>query len=183
MTTASLLTRRRGWLMLAAISVLTSEASHCRAADAVTTATNSEGPQFGITVYIAKPASEVWAALLTKDIVDKYHLVPLLKLEPKVGGRIAYGRDTALIEGVIKQFEPQKSLVHTFHFVGSKDPETTVIFDLAPEGDAMCRLRIVHIGFKEENQTFEDTVGGWPMIASSLKTLLETGKTLPWPKS
>jgi len=143
----------------------------------------SEGPQFGITVYIGKPASEVWAALVTKEVVDRYYLVPLLKLEAKVGGRIAYGRDTAMIEGVIKQFEPQRSLVHTFRFVGSNDPETTVIYEVTPEGEAMCRLRIVHIGFKEENQTFHDTVGGWPMIASSLKTLLETGKPLPWPKS
>lgn len=141
-----------------------------------------EGPQFGITVYIGKSASEVWAALLTKDIVDQYYLAPLLKLDPKVGGSIAYGRDTAMIEGVIKQFEPQKSLVHTFRFVGSSDPETTVIYELAPEGDAMCRLRIIHIGFKEENQTYAGIVGGWPMIASSLKTLLETGKPLPWPK-
>jgi uncharacterized protein YndB with AHSA1/START domain len=163
------------------MAVLTCGTSLCRGADVLEK--EIEGPKFGITTYIAKPASEVWAALLTKEVVDRYYLAPLLTLEPKVGGRIAYGnKDAAVIEGVIKQFEPQKLLVHTFRFAGSSDPETTVIYEVASEGEAMCRLRIVHVGFQEENQTYEDTIGGWPMIASSLKTLLETGKPLPWPK-
>jgi hypothetical protein len=47
----------------------------------------------------------------------------------------------------------------------------------------MCSLTISHTGFRAEDQTFSDITGGWPVIASSLKTLLETGRGLPWPKA
>ena len=46
----------------------------------------------------------------------------------------------------------------------------------------MCSLTVTHTGFKSEDQTFADVTGGWPVILSSLKSVLETGKGMPWPK-
>jgi hypothetical protein len=58
-----------------------------------------------------------------------------------------------------------------------------VTYDIEPGGDAMCVLYLTHSGFQSKNQTFTDITGGWPVILSSLKTLLETGKPLPWPNN
>jgi hypothetical protein len=40
----------------------------------------------------------------------------------------------------------------------------------------MCQLRVTHSGLTEEMS--EEIWGGWPMILSSLKSLLETGESL-----
>jgi uncharacterized protein YndB with AHSA1/START domain len=139
-------------------------------------------PEFNYTVFIAKPAKDVWSALTEKKIIDQYYLAPVHTLELKKGGRISYGAETELITGTIVELEEPKTLVHTFKFAGSDVPETRVAYVIEPIGDLMCSLTISHTGFKAEDQAFADVTGGWPVIASSLKTLLETGRGLPWPK-
>ncbi len=139
-------------------------------------------PEFHYTILIAKPAADVWSALTEKKMVDQYYMAPLHTLELKKGGKISYGVDKEMIIGTITEFEASKTLVHTFKFAGSEDPETRVAYEIKAIGDAMCSLTISHTGFEAENQTFADISGGWPVIASSLKTVLETGKSMPWPK-
>ena len=139
-------------------------------------------PEFHYTILIAKPAADVWSALTEKKLVDQYYMVPLHTLELKKGGKISYGVDKEVITGTITDFEAPKTLVHTFKFTNKENTETRVSYDIKPIGDAMCALTISHTGFEEKNQAFSDITGGWPIIASSLKTLLETGKSMPWPK-
>jgi len=138
-------------------------------------------PELHCTLFIGKPAQEVWDALVTKETVDRYYLAPLHTLELKEGGKISYGKETEMITGKILEIDATKKLVHSFSFAGSEDPETKVTYEIDAVGEKMCSLTITHNGFEEENQTFANISGGWPVIASSLKTLLETGKTLPWP--
>jgi uncharacterized protein YndB with AHSA1/START domain len=151
--------------------------------------TKPSGPELNITLFIGKPLPEVWKALSDKTIVDQYYMVPLITLEPKVGGKIAYGPGSeAMITGKVTKWEPPDPegkkpaiFAHTFVFVGDKEPETLVSYELRPMGDAMCVLTINHSGFKGESQTFADASGSWPQVVSCLKTLMETGKQLPFP--
>lgn len=139
-------------------------------------------PEFHYTIFIAKPAKDVWSALTEEKTIDQYYMAPVHTLEMKKGGKISYGGENELISGTIIEIDEPKTLVHTFKFAGSEDPETRVTYQIKPIGDAMCSLTISHTGFKAEDQSFADITGGWPVIASSLKTLLETGHSLPWPK-
>lgn len=139
-------------------------------------------PEFHYIIFIAKPAADVWSALTEKKTIDQYYMAPVHTLELKKGGRISYGGDKELMGGTITEIEAPKTLVHTFRFAGSDDPETRVAYKIESIGEAMCSLTISHTGFKAEDQSFADITGGWPVIASSLKTLLETGRTLPWPQ-
>jgi uncharacterized protein YndB with AHSA1/START domain len=139
-------------------------------------------PEFHYTTFIAKPAKDVWSALTEKKTIDQYYMAPVHTLEMKKGGRISYGGEAELISGTITEVDIPKKLVHTFKFAGSDDPETLVTYEIKPIGDSMCSLTISHTGFQAEDQTFADITGGWPVIASSLKTLLETGNKLPWPQ-
>ena len=41
----------------------------------------------------------------------------------------------------------------------------------------------VHGGFGDDERTFKDIAGGWPVMLSNLKTILETGDGLPWPRA
>lgn len=139
-------------------------------------------PEFHYTIYIAKPAKDVWSALTEKKTIDQYYMAPVHTLELKKGGRISYGADAEIITGTITELEAPKKLVHTFKFSTSDEPETRVAYEIKPIGDLMCSLTISHTGFEAEDQSFADISGGWPVIVSSLKTFLETGSALPWPK-
>jgi hypothetical protein len=53
-----------------------------------------------------------------------------------------------------------------------------VSFDIEPLGD-MVKLTVVHDGFAPGSAVMPGISEGWPRLMSDLKTLLETGDTLP----
>ena len=55
-----------------------------------------------------------------------------------------------------------------------------VIWEIEPVEDS-CRLTVTHDQLREDANN--ELYGGWPMILSGLKTLLETGQTLTTPGS
>ena len=142
-------------------------------------------PVFTYKVFIGAPIEKVWEAITTAEIVSKYHMVPLTKIELKKGGAMVYGEgDPPSIAGTITELESGTKLVHTFVF-GHRpdDPPSSVTYELeAMEMNAMCSLTLTHDEFPDETPTYCDVRGGWPTILSELKSLLETGKGLPWPK-
>jgi hypothetical protein len=56
-----------------------------------------------------------------------------------------------------------------------------VTWEIEPIGDDSCRLTVVHDQLRKGAS--DELYGGWPMILSGLKTLLETGETLTTPGS
>ncbi len=54
-------------------------------------------------------------------------------------------------------------------------------WEIEPVGDDSCRLRVTHDQLPEGANS--ELWGGWPMILSGLKTLLETGEDLTTPGS
>jgi hypothetical protein len=53
-----------------------------------------------------------------------------------------------------------------------------VTFVMEPVGQ-MVKLTVVHDGFESGSTVVEMVGEGWPHILSHLKTLMETGETLP----
>ena len=52
--------------------------------------------------------------------------------------------------------------------------------EIEPIGDS-CRLTLTHDQLRDDAPA--ELYGGWPMVLSGLKTLLETGETLTTPAS
>jgi hypothetical protein len=52
-----------------------------------------------------------------------------------------------------------------------------VTWEIEPLGET-CKLTLVHDDFPRETLTFRSVGSGWPMVLSSLKSLLETGEAL-----
>ena len=61
-----------------------------------------------------------------------------------------------------------------------REGTSRVTFEIEPIGDS-CRLTVTHDQLREgaNNQLY----GGWPMVLSGIKTLLETGEILTTPGS
>jgi hypothetical protein len=55
-----------------------------------------------------------------------------------------------------------------------------VTWEIEPIGDS-CRLVVIHDQLREDAN--KQLYGGWPMVLSGLKTLIETGEMLTTPGS
>jgi uncharacterized protein YndB with AHSA1/START domain len=83
------------------------------------------------------------------------------------------------LEGEILEVDRPSRLVHTFHVLhepeAAHDAPSRVTWEITPMGEA-CRLRLAHDDLGDATRVY--VTGGWELILSSLKTLLETGQPL-----
>ncbi|HXV57358.1 MAG TPA: SRPBCC domain-containing protein, partial [Gaiellaceae bacterium] len=106
-----------------------------------------------------------------------------------------FGVTIADPEQVVLESEPYRRLSYRWHSftpelaeaIGLGDdargriaaePRSQVSFELEPLGD-LVKLTVVHDGFEPGSAVASMVSQGWPRILSDLKTLLETGETLP----
>jgi uncharacterized protein YndB with AHSA1/START domain len=89
-----------------------------------------------------------------------------------------------LCEGENLEVDPPRRLVQSFRALWSDDVKaeatSRVTWEIEPIGDS-CRLMVTHDELREGAN--DELYGGWPMILSGLKTLLETGEKLTTPGS
>jgi hypothetical protein len=64
--------------------------------------------------------------------------------------------------------------------VAAREGPSRVPWEIEPVGDS-CRLTVTHDQLRPDGNG--EIYGGWPMILSGLKTLLETGESLTTPGS
>ncbi len=91
--------------------------------------------------------------------------------------------------GEVEEIEKQKRLVLKWRneFMPEVKAEgySRCVLELVPAGDAM-KLSVTHEMEREHSKLIEGVSGGWPLIFSSLKSLLETGESLEstrkWPE-
>jgi uncharacterized protein YndB with AHSA1/START domain/DNA-binding transcriptional ArsR family regulator len=90
-----------------------------------------------------------------------------------------------IAEGENVEVDPPRRLVQTFTALWSDDVKSEgtsrVTWEITPIGEDSCRLTVVHDQLREGANG--ELYGGWPMILSGLKTLLETGEDLTTPGS
>lgn len=86
------------------------------------------------------------------------------------------------IEGTVIKSEPGRRLVLTQRFLwdprAAAERPSRITYEIK-ESDETCRLTVTHDDFVDGSAAYAATVGGWPWIASGLKTVLETGSGLP----
>jgi DNA-binding transcriptional ArsR family regulator len=89
-----------------------------------------------------------------------------------------------LIEGENVEVDPPRKLVQTYRALWSEDAKregtTRVTWEIEQVADS-CQLTVIHDELREDASP--EIYGGWPMILSGLKTLLETGELLTTPGS
>src|SRR5262245_45663595 len=82
------------------------------------------------------------------------------------------------------EVDPPRRLVQSMTALWSDDVKaegtSLVTWEIEPVGDS-CRLTVVHDQLRPDGNG--EIYGGWPMILSGLKTLLETGEQLTTPGS
>ena len=87
---------------------------------------------------------------------------------------------TVQLVGKVIEVEPPKRLVISWANESQKDdPSKTsrVTFDVEPQGD-MVRLTVSHDDLEAGGGMEKGIRRGWPLVLSSLKSFLETGKAI-----
>ena len=92
--------------------------------------------------------------------------------------------EQAILAGENLEVDAPRRLVQSFNALWSEDVKAVgtsrVTWEIEPVGDS-CRLVVTHDQLREGAN--DQLYGGWPMILSGLKTLLETGEPLTTPGS
>ncbi|PLT30766.1 SRPBCC family protein [Peribacillus deserti] len=145
-------------------------------------------PAFVYVTYIAATIDEVWQRITDGEFTKKYFFGRIVKSDWKEGSRVAYlledgGLD---VSGKILKIERNRLLSFTWEGAADDTPRETpyvVTFDLKPQSGAV-KLTLRHenllpVDYVEADDTFAGLNNGWPAILSNLKSLLETGKTMP----
>jgi uncharacterized protein YndB with AHSA1/START domain/DNA-binding transcriptional ArsR family regulator len=139
-------------------------------------------PKHVYEVYIRTTPERLWQAITDPAVTEAYYFNSRIQSDWQPGSpfemRQADGRLD--IDGEVIEAEPPRKLVHSFNLRWDpdvNDPPSRVTWEITPMGET-CRLSLVHDGFASETRTFSETGGGWSLILSSLKSLLETGEAL-----
>lgn len=138
---------------------------------------------FTHTLYIDATPDEIWKAITDESYTSRYFYGSRVGSDWKVGSPVTYrsAEGTPQIEGKVLAVEPGKKLSMTQRYLfdpRAKDEEFEVTYEIEASGPT-TRVTARHEGFTNGSAALEDAQGGWPWIASGLKTLLETGKQLP----
>jgi uncharacterized protein YndB with AHSA1/START domain len=138
-------------------------------------------------VYIKTTPERLWEAITDDEMKQKYTFGVGITSDWTPGSRyesVHPGAGVAISEGENLEVDPPRRLVQSMVALWSEDVKregtSRVTWEIEPVGDS-CRLTVTHDQLREDANG--ELYGGWPMILSGLKTLLETGELLTTPGS
>ena len=137
-------------------------------------------------IYVKATPERVWEAITDPELRATYSFGVQVQSDWTTGSsyRSHVPGAVDIAEGENLVVEPPHLLVQTFNALWSDDVKaqgtTRVTWEIEQVGDS-CRLTVVHDRLPETANA--ELYGGWPMILSGLKTLLETGELLTTPGS
>ncbi|HTZ25757.1 MAG TPA: SRPBCC family protein [Streptosporangiaceae bacterium] len=161
---------------------------------------------FTYTTYIHATPERVWQGLTDPAVTRRYWRhqragEKTFRSDWQIGSTYDMAHEEVGLvvsdpQQVILESDPGRRLAYTWHTftpewaaqVGMAEatadawraePRSRVAFDIEDIGKGTVKLTVVHDGFESGSDVLEAISDGWPAVLSSLKTLLETGTTLP----
>jgi uncharacterized protein YndB with AHSA1/START domain len=136
-------------------------------------------------IFIKTTPERLWEAITDPELRRKYSFGAGASSDWTPGSRYELGTASVrLAEGENLEVDPPRRLVQSFTAVWSEEVRaegtSRVTWEIEQVEDS-CRLTVTHDQLREH--AHGELYGGWPMILSGLKTLLETGEQLTTPGS
>ncbi len=147
--------------------------------------------RFAYTIYIRTTPEKLWRALVEPEWTRRYWVETWQESEWKPGAawRMMIPDGRVGDSGEVLEIEPGRRLVlswrNEFRPELRAEGHSRLSYELEKQGESV-KLTLVHEMKKPGSKLIEECSGGWPMILSSLKSLLETGEALEetrrWPE-
>jgi len=138
-------------------------------------------------IYIKTTPERLWEAITDSEMRRKYSFGVGVTSDWTPGSHYEAAHPTSptpILEGENLEVDPPRRLVQSFRALWSEDVKgegtSRVTWEIEPIADS-CRLTVTHDQLREDANA--ELYGGWPMVLSGLKTLLETGQLLTTPGS
>jgi len=156
-----------------------------------------EKPSFVYATYIRTTPEKLWQALTEPAFTERYWSLTF-ETDWEPGSPMTWktrGLEIADPEQVVLESEPYRRLSYTWQTHSrewaqalnfaeeaadrlASEPRSKVTFEIEPLGDQV-KLTVIHDGLTPGGLTGSLISNGWPRVLANLKTLLETGETLP----
>ena len=156
-----------------------------------------EKPSFVYATYIRTTPEKLWQALTEPAFTERYWSITF-QTDWKPGSPMIWktrGLAIADPEQVVLESEPYRRLSYRWQTHSpewaqalnlneeagdrlASEPRSKVTFEIEPLGDQV-RLTVIHDDLVPGGLTGSMISNGWPRVLANLKTLLETGETLP----
>ena len=156
-----------------------------------------EKPSFVYTTYIQTTPERLWQALTEPAFTERYWQISFESDWEPGSNMNWHTRGVAITdpEQVVVESEPFRRLSYTWHTFTPEwaatldltddardrlaaEPRSKVTFEIEPLGEQV-RLTVIHDDLAPGGITASLISQGWPRVLANLKTLLETGETLP----
>ena len=150
------------------------------------TVVGGRGAMTVFEIYIKTTPARLWEAITSEEMRKRYSFGVGTVSEWTEGSeyRSSVPGVIDIASGRNLEVDPPRRLVQSFTARWSeeveREGESRVTWEIEPVGGS-CRLRVTHDQLGEAAN--DELYGGWPMILSGLKTLLETGEDLDTPGS
>ncbi|HZU39944.1 MAG TPA: metalloregulator ArsR/SmtB family transcription factor [Solirubrobacteraceae bacterium] len=152
---------------------------------------------FVYTTYIHTTPERLWQALTEPAFTERYWEIAF-ESDWSEGSRMRWHTRGLTIddaEQVVLESEPYRRLSYTWHTFTvewadslnltvdarerlAAEPRSKVTFEIEPLGEQV-KLTVTHDDLEPGGLTGSMISQGWPRVIANLKTLLETGETLP----
>jgi DNA-binding transcriptional ArsR family regulator len=154
-------------------------------------------PSFVYATYIRTTPEKLWQALTEPAFTERYWSITF-DTDWKPGSTMIWrtrGLTIADPEQVVLESDPYRRLSYTWQTHSpewaqalnfteeardrlTSEPRSKVTFEIEPLGDHV-KLTVIHDDLAPGGLTGSLISNGWPRVIANLKTLLETGETLP----
>ncbi|HZR95521.1 MAG TPA: SRPBCC domain-containing protein [Gaiellaceae bacterium] len=149
-------------------------------------------------IYVHATPEEVWDGLTSPEQIAKYGYGGAVECDWRPGSpyvakatpeMLQFGAPEVMVDGRVLEADAPKRLVHTWrlNYEGPGDePHSTVTYELEAGRAGVTKLTTTFdapddapISYGITSGAIADAGGGFPLVLSDLKTLLETGSPLP----
>ncbi len=135
-------------------------------------------------VFIKATPEQIWEAITRPEFSSRFFYGTHVEADLVPGGAFRYyspDRSSIMNDGTVLESDPPRRLVTTRTTLWSPElaaePPTRVTWEIEPQPGGFCRLTVIHDELDDSPKTAA-AHGGWMLVLSGLKTLLETGEPL-----
>lgn len=136
-------------------------------------------PEFVYVTYIRTTREKLWQALTQPDQTRQFWGGLANHSDWNPGSKwehlCAAENNDVYIFGEVRESIPYRRLVMSWIDPKNTADESLLTLEIEPFDD-LVRLKVIHGDFKDGSSMQGKISNGWPVVLSSLKTYLETGK-------
>ena len=135
-------------------------------------------------IYIKATAEQVWEAITRTEFRRQYFYGSTIETTFEPGSPLrSHSPDGELWgDDVVLECDPPRLLVHSWRSLwdpaAAEEPLSRVTWRVEEQDGGFTKLTVVHDQLEHSPATSQGVSGGWALIISGLKTLLETGAPL-----